>query len=153
MESLCKCNSRRGQVPAPAGRRSWQLQLCSFGFRIKWDTGKVLWNVPRFRKAITKVKVHGSRSLQESPGKPLCKAVNVKDGLWWRSTSAGKVTVCCICQGEKLQAGCGTSPRLLSVFLSANLGSVGDMKSYLLSPLTLGVCPTGFQPCFGPVLH
>lgn len=64
-----QCNSRRGQVPAPAGGRSWQLQLCSFGFRIKWDTGKVLWNVPRFRKAVIKVKVkaHGRcREVQES---------------------------------------------------------------------------------------
>lgn len=65
-----QCNSGRAQVPAPASRRSWQLQPCSFGFRIQCDTGMALWNVQRFRKAV-KSKVHGRGIFAEKSRKAI----------------------------------------------------------------------------------
>lgn len=51
MESWCKCDSRKDQVPDPASR-TWQLQPCGSGFKVKKDTGNGLWNLPlRPRKA------------------------------------------------------------------------------------------------------
>lgn len=44
-ENLCK--SRRGPGSSLSkSKRTWQLQLCSSGFRISKDKGKGLWNLP-----------------------------------------------------------------------------------------------------------
>lgn len=58
------------KVLAPASRRSWQLQPCNFGFRIQCDTGKALWNVQRFVKAV-KSKAHGRGIFAEKSRKAI----------------------------------------------------------------------------------
>jgi hypothetical protein len=62
---------QEGHVSAPASSRTWQLQPCSSGFRIK-DRRKRLWNFHPWLRKATGSRNTSEASLNGGPDKSLC---------------------------------------------------------------------------------
>lgn len=90
MKSLCKYNSRRGQVPAPENR-FWHLGPHGSAVSVQKDTEKGIRNLLPVNKAM----LVAGESLHEGLERPVIhKAVKVKPVLSWRPQDVRRCQSC-----------------------------------------------------------